>query len=238
MRALQKINNIELKDISFGFPDEELIFEDLNHKFPEGKNIRVVGATGGGKSIFLKILAGLLLPLKGEYLIGGTSIGDLSFEEFTAYRLSIGYSFEFGGLLNNKTLADNILLPLQYHRNYRVDGGKKRVVELMERAGLAKTAHQRPSTVPGSHRKMTILLRAFVMKPQLLLLDEPTAGLTLEGKRFLLDLLREEREEGNLKHVIFCSNDETFIENIAETNIYLRDKKIISAVQALQEEAV
>lgn len=193
MAEFKDINKLSFKDLSFAFQGEDDLLENINYTFPENKSLRVVGGTGSGKSTLLKVVAGLLIPTAGDYFINDTSVGHLSFEEFTAFRLRIGYSFEFGGLLNNKTLTENILLPMQYHRTFHVDGGKKRVKELIVRAGLEKTENQRPSMVPGSHRKMTILLRALVLRPQLLILDEPTTGLTSEGKSFLLEVIKEEK---------------------------------------------
>ncbi len=237
MKTAEPIESIEFRNIEVAFDNSESVFEDLSYVVPMRKNIRVVGTTGVGKSLLLKLIAGLVQPIRGDYLLNGRSVGDMSFEEFTPYRLNIGYSFEYGGLLNNKSLLENILLPTQYHTNYFRSNVEERAIDLMKRGDIYKNAHLRPSMVPGSHRKMTILIRAFITRPQMLLLDEPAAGLTFEGQRFIVDLIGEERASGYLKNVIFVSGNQTFIEELAETNIYLRDKQIISAVGALRQEA-
>ncbi|MCB9026406.1 MAG: ATP-binding cassette domain-containing protein [Bdellovibrionaceae bacterium] len=239
MGKIKNLDTVEFKNVKFNFSGEnETLFEHMNILFPNNKNLRLVGSTGSGKSTFLKILAGLELPSSGEYLINGISIGDLSFEEFTSYRLNIGFSFEYGGLLNNKSLKENILLPSQYHREFEVPGGKQRMHQLIERAGLKETANLRPSMVPGSHRKMTVVLRSLIMRPQLLLLDEPTIGLTAEGKEFLINLLKSERDEGYLKTLVFSSHDEMFCNEMTNTTIYIKDKKLIYSVDEAKRRVV
>lgn len=226
IRNVEDIQSIEFRDVSIGFDGQETIFEELNYTLQLNQNIRIAGDTGIGKSLLLKLIIGLMMPQKGEYLLNGKSVQNMSFEEFTPYRLGMGYSFEFGGLMHNKTLLENIILTAQYHTNYFNFDAEERALDLMKRGGIYKSAYLRPSMVPGSHRKMTILLRAFLTRPQILLLDEPAAGLNDEGLNFIVDLIAEEKRTGNLKNVLFVTNNQDLSNQLTESSICIMNKKI------------
>lgn len=201
------ISKIEIKNLFHQLEDGNIVFENINVSLPTNEIVFLEGGAGSGRSMLLKMMAGLMMPGKGSVLINDLELSQMSFEEFLPTRLRIGYSFEFGGLLNNRTIRENLLLPMRYHSLVSVEEAEKRVDELCHKFELTKVAHLRPSSASGSQRKACIVARAFVLKPDLVLLDEPFAGLTTAAIHYLKKFISEEMQAGNLKHVfINCQN--------------------------------
>ncbi len=201
------ISKIEIKNLTHQLEDGQIVFENINVKLPTNEIVFFEGGGGSARSTLLKMMAGLAMPGSGSIHINDLQLSELTFEEFLPTRLKIGYSFEFGGLLNNRTIRENLLLPIRYHSLVSAEEGEKRVDELIARFELKKVAHLRPSSASGSQRKACIVARAFVMKPELVLLDEPFAGLTSAAIHYLKKFIVEEMKTGNLKHVFLsCQN--------------------------------
>lgn len=123
------------------------------------KIIWLQSSEGAGKSTVLQLMAGLLQPQQGKYLINNENVAEMSFEEFLPYRLSIGYSFDYGGLINNRTIFENIILPLVYHKILPYEEARLQVDGLLKRFELEKFRNQRPAHIPGRVRKVACLLK-------------------------------------------------------------------------------
>lgn len=225
-----KIESIKFEGVTFRHEANEAVLDNVDFDFPMGEICWVKGEEGSGKSSLLQILAGLQVPQGGKYLLNGENVVDMSFEEFLPYRLSIGYSFDYGGLINNRTLLDNLTLPLLYHKICSPEEAKERVGELVKIFELEKHIHERPAHVPGRVRKLTILARSLVMKPELLLLDDPSVGLGTDSVYAFADYIHKLRKEGFLKHVFITSYDEKFMNlfeykilHIDEGNVFFQD---------------
>ncbi len=198
------IQSLSLREASIGHPASPTLAQNINLNFQLGKIIWVTGVSGIGKSTFLRTLTGLVTLHSGDYCINDTEIvNKMSFEEFMPYRLNIGYSFEMGGLLNNRTLWDNLMLPLQYHKAARYRACEQRVNEIMKMFAIEKYKNERPAAVPGGTRKAACVARAFMLDPQVLIFDKPTTGLNEDGIGALLELLRK-KENAPL---VFISSD-------------------------------
>lgn len=200
------IQNLEFENLSFGF-EERYVLENISLSVPSAPFVCVQAPSGGGKSTFLKILAGLLMPTKGRYLLNSESVGDMSLPEFLKYRLSIGYSFDSGGLLSNRSLLENLLLPLKYHRLVSEGEAEERALRWMSRFRLDWVMDRRPSAVTGHERKQTILLRSLIHHPQLVLLDDPTTGMKEWSMKEFFNLIHDLRTAGIVKQVIFASEN-------------------------------
>lgn len=208
----ESIKTIEFKNINF-VTLKGNVFSDLSFQFPLNDVLWLKGESGSGKSLLTKILCGLVEPTSGEYILNGRSVNEMTFEEFLPLRCNMGYSFEFGGLLNNRTILQNLLLPNEYH-NYDFgtpDNLVAHLAEYMQIFGLNKVAHERPSAIIGGLRKSACVARAFVHEPELLLLDDPTTGLSEEIKSRLRDLILRKKAKGEIKHVIVATNDVEFM---------------------------
>ncbi|MGZ3768875.1 MAG: cell division ATP-binding protein FtsE [Bdellovibrio sp.] len=206
-----KIENLKFEGVSFCHDGHDPIVQNVEFDFPMSEILWVKAEEGAGKSSLLQILAGLQIPQSGKYLINGENICDMSFEEFLPYRLQIGYSFDYGGLINNRTLYDNLMLPLLYHKLCSQEEAKERVESILKEFDIFSFCHERPAHVPGRVRKLVCLLRALIVRPQILLLDDPSVGLGQDSIYALVDHIHRFRKEGIFSHVFISSYDEKFM---------------------------
>ncbi len=204
------IKSLKLQNISFGYPGGEKLFENLNHDLPLDRSVNFIGEQGCGRSTLFKILVGLKNPTNGTVLFNDQPLSEMSFEEFLPYRLRIGYSFDLGGLLNNKTILENLTLPLLYHKLATETEATRKAMNLLERFGVESNANLRPSSVPGRTRKAAIVARSLILNPELLVLDDPTTGLSTEAKSALKELIVEHQVQHNLRHIYYISEDPEF----------------------------
>lgn len=221
-----KIEKMRFENLCFGFDGSDPILKNADFEFPENQICWIKSEEGQGKSTLLQLLAGLQMPVVGQYYINDVNIKEMTFEEFLPYRLRIGYSFDYGGLISNRSLRDNILLPLQYHRLIRYREAFKRVNELIEKFGFTKYASERPAHVPGRLRKLACLLRSLIHYPDLLVMDDPSVGLGIETTEIFHQLLLDLRQSGYLSHVMIVSYDEKFMKSLNPKIIHLSEGQL------------
>ncbi len=208
---IKSIKSLRFEGLTFNHEGSDPTLKNVDFEFPSEKVIWLKSAEGAGKSTVLQLLAGLLMPSSGSYLINDDKVGDMTFEEFLTYRLAIGYTFDYGGLINNRSIQDNLLLPLHYHELIPPKDAKARVDQYIKRFELEKFKHERPAHVPGRVRKLTCLLRALVIQPQMLLMDDPSVGLGAETSHLFSEVINEQQDSGTLKHILLSTYDENFM---------------------------
>jgi phospholipid/cholesterol/gamma-HCH transport system ATP-binding protein len=199
------ISSFALEDMTFAYPGSEPLFENITIEIPKTKAVWIRSPGGRGKSTLLRLLFGLVSPASGKLLINGTNVSDLSFEEFLEYRLSMGYGFDIGGLLNNKSIFENLILPLQYHKLISDEEAAERVSQTIDMFGMTMSRDLRPFAVPGSVRKLACILRAFVHWPQVVFLDDPLTGLKSDNVNDLIYYVEESFATRGLQQVFFTS---------------------------------
>jgi phospholipid/cholesterol/gamma-HCH transport system ATP-binding protein len=202
------------------------IFEDVNFELPTNEIVWFRGQSGGGKSVLVKIMNGLLALTSGRYIVNGEDVSQMDFEDFKPYRLNIGYSFDYGGLINNRTIEANLALPLDYHAAGEYAQNLKQVEYYLNFFGLNDVKYDRPSSVVGGLRKAACVARAFVTEPEMLLLDDPTTGLRIGMIEKMRDLILAKRKEGRLKHVFVATEDERLFRGVSPIIIEVRDLKL------------
>jgi len=205
------IKSLRFESLSFSYPNEESLFQSVDFDFPTHTSVTIDASSGAGRSVLLQILAGLILPTAGRYLVNDKNVTDMSFEEFLPFRKKIGYSFDLGGLIHNKSLFENCMLPLVYHKTYSESESKENVMNLFTKFKIEKLAHKKPSEVMGGVRKLVNLLRAVVADPEMLLLDDPTVGLSQDTSLLFFDHLNYLKSKADLKHIFISSFDEKFL---------------------------
>lgn len=220
------IQSIEFKDVSFSFEGQDSILDRANLKFPLGEIVSLRGDRGAGRSTVLQLLAGLQIPTHGVFEINGVNVIDMNFEDFLPYRLRIGYTFDLGGLISNRTINDNLLLPLNYHRICSPSEAQDRVNYYIDKFGLNKSRDMRPANVSGGIRKLTCLIRSLLMEPEILLLDDMTVGLSKPLVDLYFKAIEELRSAGKNHTVIFSSYDESFVRQIETVSIYFESGQI------------
>jgi len=137
----------------------------------------VIGLSGAGKSVLLKLIMGLMRPDGGVLEIDGEDICKLPDKELRKIRRRFGYVFQDGALLDSMNVFDNVAFPLREHREGDERQIRERVLECLTRVGLEEHGHKMPGNLSGGMRKRASLARALVRKPDFLLYDEPTTGL-------------------------------------------------------------
>ncbi|MDD5319472.1 MAG: ATP-binding cassette domain-containing protein [Methylococcales bacterium] len=247
------IKSLGFENLSFHYEGQEPLLKNINFVFPvfnsrssqdkashsqtierrrtasrQAEIVVIRGTLGSGSSTLLQILAGLQIPTSGSYLINGIPVEKMSFEEFLPFRLRIGYGFGMGGLICNRTLFENLVLPLNYHKFCSQQEATDHVLTLMDRFDLMKYKDLRIAYVSPSHRKITVLIRAVIMKPEVLLLDDPNIRVSTEIQQMYAELLREQINNGNLHTIFITSFDESFFSYFDYTSIYIEGTKLIT----------
>jgi phospholipid/cholesterol/gamma-HCH transport system ATP-binding protein len=201
------IKEIELRNASSRDPDGTVWFKNVNLKFTPGDTVVMRGEAVA--SHLLKMIAGLTPPTEGQVLINGIDIHEMAFEEFLPIRLNIGYSFNLGGILNNRTIKENLMLPFLFHGASH-DFAEKEVREILERFDMTRYQDIRPAGVPGVVRKLCCIGRALAITPQVLLMDDPTSSMKPYAVQGLRDWVTERRREYPLFLLVASEHDELF----------------------------
>ena len=137
----------------------------------------IIGKSGSGKTVMLKILAGLLQPDSGTLLFEGQDISTLTHRERIAIQRQTGMLFQGGALFDSMTVEQNVMFPLQLHTHQRDRVARLRAAECLERVDLPKAGHLYPSDLSGGMRKRVAIARAIALEPKYLFCDEPNSGL-------------------------------------------------------------
>lgn len=234
------IKSLHFEKLTFHYEGQEPLLKNVNFEFPISKAapsqvVVIRGAQGTGSSTLMQILAGLQTPTLGSYLINGLPVENMSFEEFLPFRLRMGYSFDTAGLLSNRTLFENLVLPLNYHNICSPEEAERRVLALMERFQLINFKDLRVAYVSASLRKMTVLIRSIIMDPEVLFLDDPNIRISKEVQQMYVELLRELINKGTLHTIFMTSFDESFFSYFDYTPIYLEERQLFNPEKSYQK---
>lgn len=167
---------IEVHGLKKAFGDNQVL-KGVELVVPAGKTFVLLGGSGSGKTVLMKHLEGLLKPDEGTVVIDGHDLAKATPEELEHVRRDLGIQFQAGALFDSMTVADNVAFPLRELGHLKRDEVKQRVDEILSLLGLADAAEKLPGELSGGMRKRVAFARAVVMKPRVLLADEPTAGL-------------------------------------------------------------
>lgn len=221
----EDINRVEFKGVNINYGDKKLLSQ-CNFEFPMNSNTRLLFKRDVEKFFFLRCLSSVKGFSGGQFLINGEDILDFSFEEYLKFRKNIGFAFSIRGLLHNKTLLENVMLPLVYHKFMPEKEAKEWAEFLFEYFESTEFMHKRPSAVVASAQKVTLLIRAFVHRPQWMILDNPEVFLSRRLYANLLQLLSTFRKEHNLKHLFFSTGNEDLADCLAEATLKVERERI------------
>lgn len=161
-------------DMSFG---PKVVLDQVSFSVARGETLAVIGPSGTGKSTVLKILIGLLKPLGGHVLIQGQPVENDTEAQWNQLRQHMGMVFQYSALFDFLDVGENVAFGLRQHTSMLEDAIQKRVKELLEAVGLAGNEHVYPAQLSGGMQKRVGLARALALQPDIILYDEPTAGL-------------------------------------------------------------
>jgi phospholipid/cholesterol/gamma-HCH transport system ATP-binding protein len=167
---------VEFKNVSFSF-DDNVVLDNLSFSVPVGGTSLLLGASGAGKSIVLKLTLGLLRPDGGEISINGQRIDNLEETDLLRMRAGVGISFQENALFDSLTVAENVGYRLYEETDMPLEDVRKRVEEVLAFIGLSETIDRMPSELSGGQRRRVGIARAITSRPKLLLFDDPTTGL-------------------------------------------------------------
>jgi phospholipid/cholesterol/gamma-HCH transport system ATP-binding protein len=185
---------IQLRDVYKAFGPKEVL-RGFSLDVPEGKNTVLLGFSGGGKSVTLKLIAGLLTPDSGDVLVDGKNVPELDADGLAALRRDIAFVFQFAALFDSMTVEENIRLGL---RKQGMDEAaqRERVRESLALVNLEGTEGRYPAELSGGMRKRVGIARAVALKPRYILYDEPTTGLDPVTGAVIDDLMVRTRDLG------------------------------------------
>lgn len=193
---------IEVADLTKSFGDVHVL-KGVNLEVLKGENIAVLGKSGSGKSVLIKLMVGLLKPDQGQLRIMGKEIKSLGRKELDELRLRIGFSFQSSALYDSMSVAENLAFPLSMNRRHLT---KKEVAsavdEALEAVGLKEKGKQMPADLSGGQRKRIGIARTLILKPEIMLYDEPTSGLDPVTSSEINELINEVRQQYNTTSII------------------------------------
>jgi phospholipid/cholesterol/gamma-HCH transport system ATP-binding protein len=163
-------------NVSFSF-DEHVVLRDVSFSVPSGRMKILLGASGAGKSVVLKLILGLIRPDAGAIVVNGRRIDRLTERELLHVRADIGMLFQESTLFDSLTVAENVGYRLYEETDMPADDVLRRVQEVLAFVGLGEYLGRRPSELSGGERRRVAIARAMAAKPSLLLFDDPTTGL-------------------------------------------------------------
>jgi phospholipid/cholesterol/gamma-HCH transport system ATP-binding protein len=167
------------------------------------ENVVVLGKSGTGKSVLIKIIAGLLKADRGSVLVLGKDIETLSIREIRQLRLKLGFSFQNSALYDSMTVRENLEFPLvQNNRNLKRQDIDKTIEEVIDAVGLAQTISQMPAELSGGQRKRIGIARTLILRPEIMLYDEPTAGLDPITSMDINNLIKEVQQRYHTSSII------------------------------------
>jgi putative ABC transport system ATP-binding protein len=207
-------------------PHEVQIIRDMSFDVPSRQFVAVMGPSGSGKSTLLGLIAGLDWPSSGSIVIDGQDITRLREDEMARLRgTKLGFVFQSYHLLSTLTALENVMLPMEFNTATNGSAAIDRAAYLLESVGLTDRRDHYPVQLSGGEQQRVALARAFMMKPSVLLADEPTGNLDSENGRHVLELLiRLNKEEGTT--LVLVTHDDLLASH-AERRIVLRDGRIV-----------
>ncbi len=185
---------------SFGELD---VLKGIDFNLFKGENVAVLGKSGTGKSVLIKIIVGLLKPDQGEVIVLGEKIEQLNRKDLDALRLRIGFSFQSSALYDGMNVYQNLAFPLTMNvKNLTKKEVDDAVIEVLDAVGLEDKMKQMPSDLSGGQRKRIGIARTLILKPEIMLYDEPTSGLDPITSAEIIELINEVQQQYNTSSVI------------------------------------
>ena len=183
--------------------DDLQVLKGIDFNLYKGENVAVLGKSGSGKSVLIKIIVGLLKPDKGEVLVLGKHVDQLAGKELDALRIRIGFSFQNSALYDSMNVYQNLAFPLTMNvKNLSKADVDYAVNEVLDAVGLANKIKQMPSDLSGGQRKRIGIARTLILKPEIMLYDEPTSGLDPITSAEIIELINEVQQKYNTSSVI------------------------------------
>ncbi|HEX6810564.1 MAG TPA: ATP-binding cassette domain-containing protein [Planctomycetota bacterium] len=226
---------VECREVwkSFG---PQTVLHGVSFRARPGRNLCIMGASGGGKTTLLKILIGALRPDRGEVAIDGTQIAHLADAQLDLVRRKFGVMFQGGALLNSLTVAENIALPLQHHTRLDADTIRTMVKIKLHQVDLLAAADKLPADLSGGMLKRASVARALALDPKILFYDEPESGLDPVATSRVDQLINQMRDTMGITNIVVTHTLDS-VRRIADHVLLLDQGRVLldGTVQDLEQ---
>src|SRR5215217_3068063 len=203
---------IELKNVSKSFGDKTVL-QDVDAVMETGKTNLIIGTSGSGKTVMMKIMVGLMNVDEGQVLYEGQDITSMEEKDLKEIRQQIGMLFQGSALFDSKTVEQNVMFPLDMFTKSTRREKLKRVNEVLDRVNLKEANRKFPAEISGGMKKRVALARAIVLNPKYLFCDEPNSGLDPQTSLVIDKLITEITREFNMTTVINTHDMNTVMES-------------------------
>jgi len=180
---------LKIKDLKKSFGDHHVL-HGFSMELYEGENVVIMGKSGSGKSVMIKCLVGLMQADSGFIEIEGKNLAELNEQELNILRTEIGFLFQGSALYDSMTVRENLEFPLR-KRNIKAAEINKMVMETLESVGLTSAIDLMPEELSGGMKRRVALARALILKPKIIIYDEPTTGLDPITAKEIIELMKE-----------------------------------------------
>jgi phospholipid/cholesterol/gamma-HCH transport system ATP-binding protein len=206
---------------------KQKVLNGINLSVCRGETLAVLGRSGTGKSVLLRLVIGLEKPDSGQVRIDGEDIAGLTLDKMGEIRKKMGFLFQHAALYDSLTIAQNVAFPLEHHRREMSKSERAdRVKELLAEVGLEGGFEKMPSDISGGMQKRVGLARALALEPKILLLDEPTAGLDPISSGEINDLILKLQRERQMASIV-VTHDLHSARTIADRLAILNEGRVL-----------
>jgi len=204
-----------------------VVLDGIDLDVYHGENVVVLGRSGTGKSVLIKIISGLLTPDTGIVRVLNEDVTTLTAKDWNLLRMRIGFSFQNSALYDSMTVRENLEFPLiRHNRDLSSSEVNKAVEEVLEDVGLIQAIDQKPAELSGGQRKRIGIARTLILKPEIMLYDEPTAGLDPITSVEINNLINSVQEKFNTSSIII-THDLTCARTVGNRVTMLLDGKFL-----------
>ncbi|MDX8046325.1 ABC transporter ATP-binding protein [Gracilibacillus sp. S3-1-1] len=201
------------------------VLKNISFSVEEGDILAITGKSGSGKSTLLNIIGGFMKPTEGSVMINETNVTNFNEGEFANFRLdNIGFIFQNFQLIPSMTAFENVELPLVF-KGIPEKERKEWTTQTLAKVGLSDYHHHYPSELSGGQQQRVSIARTLVIKPPIILADEPTGSLDSETEQEILQLLRSLNKEMNITFLIITHDEE--VARIASKKIHMLDGVVV-----------
>jgi phospholipid/cholesterol/gamma-HCH transport system ATP-binding protein len=218
---------VEIRNLQFGY-GERLVLSGLDMQFPRGKVVAVMGGSGSGKTTILRLIGGQVSPGQGEILINGETVDAADARKLYRQRRQMGVLFQHGALFTDLSVFDNVAFALREHTDLPESMIRDLVLMKLEAVGLRNAARLMPAEISGGMARRVALARAIALDPQLIMYDEPFAGLDPISMGMTAKLIRELNDAlGSTSILVSHDVNESF--QIADYVYFLSQGRIVAS---------
>ena len=215
---------VRLENLTKSFGGQEIL-RGVDLEIRKGETLVMIGSSGGGKSVVLKHITGLIKPDKGRVLLNGRDVASLNKGDLATARQRIGLLFQNGSLFDSMSVGQNVAFPLRESNQGATDQLTDKVIEALELVNLAPHINKMPVDLSGGMRKRVALARAMITRPELMLYDEPTAGLDAVAPGIIDQLILQMQEQYSVTSIV-VTHDMQSADRIADRIAFLHEGRV------------